>query len=66
MAMAVFKCCNTGLHVQVSFPDLPRYCENAQIYQSVRCIACDAAHMVDPKTGKTLRPRKSSDELRAQ
>jgi hypothetical protein len=53
MALFLFRCPNTGQRVQgwaaeeVS-PD------QADIYETVTCIACQQVHLVNPSTGRVL------------
>jgi len=57
MAAFLFRCPNTGLNVQGWSAD-EISADEADTYESVTCIACQQAHLVNPATGKVL----SSDE----
>ena len=62
MPIAVFKWPAVGFQVQASFPDLP-YAEDVTAeYQSVRCIACNAVHIVNTKTGQLFGAEPAEDE----
>jgi hypothetical protein len=53
MPAFVYRCPNTGKLVQGWTAEDP-YETPADAYEPVRCIACVAMHMVNPKTGKVL------------
>ena len=53
MATFLFRCPNTGAHVQGWFADDGSE-NNGETYQSVTCLACQRVHMVNPKSGKVL------------
>jgi hypothetical protein len=49
----VFLCPNTGARVQGWFADNGSK-DSDDTYQSVNCLACQRAHLVNPATGKVL------------
>jgi len=50
----VFRCPNTGFHVQGLTPDDDES-EGAgnDVFVGVTCLACGSMHLINPKTGKT-------------
>ena len=53
MATLIYQCPTTGLKVQGWFSDDGS--ENgSEGYETVVCLACRQAHLVNPKTGKTV------------
>jgi len=61
MPTAVFKCPSVGLHVEAWFPDLPDGEDATAVYQSVQCIACNAVHIVNTKTGQLFGDERAED-----
>ncbi len=53
MATTVFRCPNTGYRVQGWFADDVSEADE-DTYRSVTCLACQAMHLVNPKTGKVM------------
>jgi len=53
MAPFLYRCPNTGQHVQGwSAEEVPA--NDASIYETVTCIACQQVHLVNPATGNVL------------
>jgi hypothetical protein len=61
MPPSVFKCPTLGLQVHASFPDLPHAEDATAVYQSVQCIACNAVHIVNTKTGQLFGDEPAED-----
>jgi hypothetical protein len=53
MAAFLFRCPNTGLHVQGWVADNGSE-DTRETYETVSCIACRRTHLVNPTTGKVL------------
>ena len=51
----IFRCPNTGLHVQGLAP-ADDECKGSgdDIFMGITCLACGSVHLVNPKTGKTV------------
>jgi hypothetical protein len=58
MAPFLFRCPNTGLHVQGWVAD-DGSDEPGETYETVNCQACRQMHLVNPRTGRVMR---SEDE----
>ena len=54
MRTFVFVCPNTGRPVPASLPD--EAFEDPDTYHSIECIVCADVHLVNPTTGRILRP----------
>jgi hypothetical protein len=52
MAPFLFRCPNTGLHVQGWLADDGS--EGAETYETVSCLACRQVHLVNPSTGRVM------------
>jgi hypothetical protein len=56
MAMFVFRCPNTGLHVQGWSPDeIP---VEPNTFETITCTACGQLRFVSPATGRALGDRQ--------
>jgi hypothetical protein len=55
MTIFVYRCPNTGKKVQ-GWTDDPPVADDAEAYQSVKCVACARLHWVNPRTGRVLEP----------
>ncbi len=53
MATFLYRCPNTGLQVQGYVAEDPTE-DDAEAYESLKCLACTRMHLVNPKTGKVL------------
>lgn len=53
MAAFLYRCPNTGQHVQGWMADDPTDLGD-NTYETVMCTACTRLHLVNPKTGKIL------------
>jgi hypothetical protein len=53
MGAYLYRCPNTGLHVQGWVADDPAERDD-DAYEAVTRVACTRVHLVDPKTGKVL------------
>ncbi len=53
MASLIYRCPRTGQNVQAWFAD-DSSGKSEQSYESVKCLACQRAHLINPKTGKIL------------
>jgi hypothetical protein len=50
----IYRCPNTGFHVQGFAPN-DGECEGADnVFLGVTCLACGLVHLVNPTTGKTV------------
>ena len=54
MPAFIYRCPATGLNVQGWIADDPSFENGDATYEVVICTACTRAHLVNPKTGKTL------------
>ena len=53
MPAVLFRCPNTGYHVQGWFAE--DVSDNGEdTYQSLTCLACRQVHLVNPKTGNVV------------
>jgi len=52
MAAFLFRCPNTGMHVQGWFADNGD--DGDAFYEATECLACRRLHFVNPRTGKVL------------
>jgi hypothetical protein len=53
MLAVLFRCPNTGYHVQGWFAE--DVSDNGEdTYQSLTCLACRQVHLVNPKTGNVV------------
>jgi hypothetical protein len=52
MALVLYRCPNTGLHVQGFLADA--IAEGEETYETIVCIACRQVHLVNPASGKVL------------
>ena len=53
MAPFLYRCPSTGLRVQGwSAEEVPA--NDANIYETITCIACQRVHLVNPATGNVL------------
>jgi hypothetical protein len=52
MAPFIYRCPNTGFHVQGWFPDDEESERAGNVFVGVACLACGVVHLVNPKTGK--------------
>jgi hypothetical protein len=52
MAPFLYRCPNTGFHVQGWSADEEP--ENGGRFEIVTCLACGRPHLVNPKTGRVL------------
>ena len=59
----VYRCPSTGKLVQGRTAEDP-YENEADAYESVRCIACRRVHMVNPNTGNVLGETTGSVSVR--
>ena len=50
----IFRCPNTGFHVQGYAPDEDESEGADNVFVGVTCLACGSMHLVNPKTGKTV------------
>jgi hypothetical protein len=53
MAPFLYRCPNTGLNVQGWFADNASE-EDEDTYETVTCLACTRAHLINRSTGKVL------------
>jgi len=60
MPIAVFKCPAVGFQVEAWFPEPPE--DVTAEYQSVQCIACNAVHIVNTKTGQLFGDEPAEDK----
>jgi len=56
MGSLVYRCPNTGFHVQ-AWPEN----ENDHTYEIVICTACQRAHFIHTKTGKLLGDEEEAE-----
>jgi hypothetical protein len=55
MFLFVYRCPATGKHVQGSFADdLPEGDAEAEVYESVVCLACSRMHFINRSTHRVL------------
>ncbi len=49
----IFRCPNTGFHVQGFAPNDDESEGTDDVFVGVSCLACGSMHLVNPRTGKT-------------
>jgi len=49
----IYRCPNTGFHVQGFAQDGDESEGADDVFVSITCLACRSVHLVNPKTGKT-------------
>ena len=54
MAPFLFRCPNTGLHVQGWVVADDGSDEPGETYETVNCQACRQMHLVNPRTGRVM------------
>src|ERR1700676_3277731 len=55
MTTFLYRCPDTRQQVQAR-TDGPPVADDAEAYQSVKCIACSRSHWVTPRTSRVLEP----------
>jgi len=57
MANFIFRCPDTSFNVQCQVDDDSGE-ESGDVYEAVRCLACDRLHLINRRTGRLLGERE--------
>lgn len=60
MVKLIFRCTQTGMHVQIEMPDAAPT-DSPNSYKSVTCPACARIHLINKTTGKQLGDHEKND-----
>ena len=54
----VFRCPNTGFHIQAWSDDDS---DSPEFYEAVSCTGCNRTHLVNPTTGRVLGKKEEEE-----